>query len=132
MLERRGFRIGFATVVFFTVLAGDAWRYSISWYGWGVIALAITVVSVLFLVRYRGWRKHLPVGLVTFLLLATASIAWSYYPGASALGVTAQWVTTTPASASPSPSRWDELIVALGRALRIILGLSILFELSSR
>ena len=129
MLERRGFRIGFATLVLFTVLAGDAWRYSISWYGWGVIALGITVVSVLLLTRHRGWRKPLPVGMVAFLLLATASIAWSYYPAASALGVTAQWVTTIAALGLAVALRWDEILVALGLALRIILGLSVLFEL---
>ena len=129
MLERRGFRIGFATVVLFTVLAGDAWRYSISWYGWGVLVLGITVAAITLLAHNRGWAKQLPYSLVAFLVLATVSITWSFYPGASALGVTAQWLTTVVALSVAITLSWDELLSALGLALRLILGLSLVFEL---
>src|SRR5690606_15337091 len=70
----------------------------------------------------------LPLPLVAFLVLATASIAWSFYPGASALGVLAQWATTAVAAALSLLLDWRELLRQMGRVLRLILGLSLLFE----
>jgi O-antigen ligase len=130
MIEHRGFRIGFATAVLFTVLAGDAWRYSISWYGWGAVVLVLTAVAIAVLVRQRLRVASLPPALLAFLALATASIAWSFYPGASALGVTGQLVTSAVGVAVAIALSWEELLRALGLALRIILGASILFELT--
>ena len=131
VLESRGFLTGFATLVLFTGLAGDAWRNSISWYGFGVVVAIIVATAILVLVRHRAvvTFANLPWPLVAFLALATLSIAWSFYPGASALGVLSQFVTTIPALAVGLLLSGRELLRALGRALRIILWLSILFEL---
>ena len=129
MIERRGFRTGFAILVFFTMLAGDAWRYSISWYGWGVIILALAVGTVLLLWRGRTSIRPFPAPLLIFLVLATASIAWSFYPALTAVGALAQWLTTGAATALAISLSWAELLRALGLALRAILGLSLAFEL---
>jgi exopolysaccharide production protein ExoQ len=129
MIESRGFRIGFATLALFTTLAGDAWRYSITWYGWGVIILGLAIVTVVLLVHNRARLKLLPYPLLAFLVLATLSIAWSFYPGLTALGALSQWLTTAGALAIAVVLSWDELLQALGLALRLILGLSIAFEL---
>lgn len=131
MIESRRFRTGFAALALFTVLAGDAWRYSISWYGFGVLAVALTVLSVVLLVKQRDrWSiGGLPYPLLVFLLLATLSILWSFYPGATALGLLATWMTTITALAVAITFSWAEILRALGIALRIILGLSIVFEL---
>jgi len=131
VLESRGFLTGFATLVLFTGLAGDAWRNSISWYGFGVVVAIIVATAILILVRHRAvvTLANVPWPLVAFLALATLSIAWSFYPGASALGVLSQFVTTIPALAVGLLLSGRELLRALGRALRIILWLSILFEL---
>ncbi|HEY9497474.1 MAG TPA: O-antigen ligase family protein [Terrimesophilobacter sp.] len=130
MLESPRFRVGFSTLLMFTLLAGDAWRYSISWYGFAVLAAALLTVSVILLVRQRDrWRLDgLPLPLLAFLVLATASIAWSHYPGASALGTFTTWATVTCAVAAAITFSWAELLRALGLALRAILGLSLLFE----
>lgn len=131
ILDSRRFLTGFAAVAFFTGYAADAWRNSISWYGYGVVVLAATVLSVVLLVRHRrGIRLGmLPWPLIVFLALATASIAWSFYPGASALGVLAQFITTVCALALALVVTRLELLKALGAALRAILGLSLAFEL---
>ena len=131
LLERRGFLTAFATLALFTVLAGDAWRNSISWYGFGALAGLLTAVSVAVLVRHRASIRpgSLPWPLVAFLGLATVSIAWSFYPGASAIGVFAQVITTLAALAIALVLTGDELLRAFGWALRAILVLSLAFEL---
>ena len=131
MTENHTFRRGFAALVMFTLLAGDAWRYSISWWGFGAIALALTVTAVILLVhqRHRWNFGGLPYPLIAFMVLATVSIFWSHYPGATALGLTTTWMTVTVALAVAITYSWQELLAALGVALRLILGLSILFEL---
>jgi Lipid A core - O-antigen ligase and related enzymes len=129
MIERRGFRIGFATLALFTTLAGDAWRYSITWYGWGVIVLGLAIGTGVLLVHNRARLRQLPYPMLAFLILATASIAWSFYPGLTALGALSQWLTTAGAVAIAVILSWEELLTALGLALRLVLGLSIVFEL---
>lgn len=121
----------FATLVFFTALASDAWRDSIGWYGYGAVVAIVLGGSIALLVRHRRLLsfRTLPAPLVAFLSLATLSIAWSFYPGASALGVLAQIVTTIPAVALALALTADELVASLGRCLRIVLSLSLLFEL---
>lgn len=80
------------------------------------------------IMRRLTWSK-MPKTLGLFLLLATVSIAWSAYPGASALGVLAQWCTTAAAVLIALYLSWELLLRALADALRWVLGLSFLFEL---
>jgi exopolysaccharide production protein ExoQ len=126
-----GGTVTFATLLIFTLFAGDFWRNLISWPGYFVLALALVVTSIVLLVRLRpafNWRRT-PRMLALFLLLATVSIAWSFYPGASALGVLAQWVTTAAAVFVALCLDWPQLLRALANAFRWILGLSLAFEL---
>jgi O-antigen ligase len=131
MLDSRGFRVIFPTLVLFTVLAGDAWRYTIGWFGWGVLALTLTGFAVALLVRNRSlWSfARLPYPLLAFVVLAALSTAWSYYPGATALGLAALLITATAGVGIAVSFSWGELLAALGIAVRFILGLSLLFEL---
>jgi hypothetical protein len=131
MLDNRTFRAVFLTVLAFTLLAGDVWRYTVSWYGFGVVAVALTVVAVLLLAHHRDrWAfDTLPVPLLAFLALATVSLAWSFYPGSSAIGLLTTWMTATVGVAAAVAFSWSELLAAFGVALRVILGASILFEL---
>jgi hypothetical protein len=131
MTRGHRWRQTFLVVALFTLLAGDAWRYSLSWYGWGAIAVLVLAASVVLLVRRRSaWRiGSLPYPLLAFLALATASIAWSFYPGASALGVLTTWATITVGVAVAVAFTWREILSGLGMTLRIILGASLLFEL---
>lgn len=123
--------MAFATLVIFTLFAGDFWRNLISWPAYFALDGLLLVGSIVFLVRRRpafNWRRT-PRMLALFLLLLTVSIAWSFYPGASALGVLAQWSTTTAAVFVALCLDWPQLLRALGNAFRWILGLSLVFEL---
>lgn len=141
--------VPFVTLVFFTLFAGDFWRDLLSWYGWGALAAILLVTSIVLLVRIprataqattanaayrppiipRATLSKMPKTLGLFLLLATVSIAWSAYPGASALGVLAQWCTTAAALLIALYLGWEQLLRTLADALRWVLGLSFLFEL---
>ena len=124
-------RQAFLVVALFTLLAGDAIRYSVTWVGWGVVAALIVAAAVVLLVRRRdSWRiGALPVPLLAFLALTAASIAWSFYPGASALGTFTTWATVAVAVAIAVSFTWHEFLSGFGMTLRIILGASLLFEL---
>ena len=75
-----------------------------------------------------NWRKF-PKTVTAFLLLAILSIAWSQYPGASALGITLQLITTLAALFLAATLTWPELLRSLAGALRWVLALSLVFEL---
>ncbi|MCX7521060.1 O-antigen ligase family protein [Microbacterium sp. STN6] len=137
--------VGFAALAFFTLLAGDFWRNLISWWGWGVLVGVLTLISLAILIRstrsrrntgttgttraiHLDWRR-MPRMLGLFLLLALVSIAWSAYPGVSAIAVVAQWATGVGALLFAVALDWPQLVRALGIALRFIIGLSFVFEL---
>jgi len=130
MIESRRFRQVFAAFALFTLFAGDVWRYSIGWPGFGIIAALIVTGAILILVRRRHeWHiERFPIFLLAFLALTLLSIAWSFYPGASALGVATTWGTIVIGAALAVAYSWNEILAALGTALRFILGLSLLFE----
>jgi len=75
-----------------------------------------------------NWRKF-PKTITAFLLLATLSFAWSYYPGASAVGLALQFITTLAALFLAVTLTWPELLRTLAGALRWVLALSLAFEL---
>jgi len=131
MLESPRFRLGFSALVLFTLLAGDAWRLSLGWWVFGTITIAITLVSGWLLWRQRSrWNiGGLPLPLVVFLALATVSIFWSHYPAATALGLVTTWIIVVNAVALAVTFTWAELLRGLGVVLRVVLGLSLVFEL---
>jgi len=128
--SRRALR-AFATFVLVTTFAGDMWRNSLSWWGFSAIALAVLVASITLLVRSRPLPRPrtLPVPFLAFTGLSILSIAWSQYRPESSLGVIIQLATSTAALMLVVLFSWAEIVQALGRALRIILGLSLAFEL---
>jgi exopolysaccharide production protein ExoQ len=129
-LESRGFRLGFATFVLFTGIAGDFWRNTLSWYGYGVLVVIIAAVSIVMLAhnRHRFRIGSLPYPLLAFVVLAFLSIAWSFYPGFTALGAVVLLLTTASAVSIAVTVTWPELLTVLGWVFRLVLGLSFLFE----
>lgn len=121
----------YLVVVLFTLLAGDAWRYTFGWLGWGIVVGLMAVASVLVLVAQRRSLRlnALPYPLLAFLVLTALSVAWSFYPGFSALGALSTWFTVAGAVAVAVTFSWSEILRLLGVTLRIILGLSVVFEL---
>lgn len=122
---------GFATLVIFTTLAGDFWRDLLSW--WGYLALdgilLIGVIATLAAQRPAVRWRRMPKSLALFLLFSAVSVAWSFYPGVTALGILVQWSTVVGAVFLALCLTWSELLRALGSALRWVLGLSLLFEI---
>jgi hypothetical protein len=131
VIENRGARTAFLVFVLFTLVAGDAWRYTLGWLGWAVLVglLAVASIALLVLQRDRWKLNDLPYPLIAFLGLAALSVAWSFYPGASALGVASTWLTVAGAIAVAITYAWSEILRGLGIALRLILGFSVVFEL---
>jgi exopolysaccharide production protein ExoQ len=128
--ERPAVRSGYLVLVLFTLLAGDVWRYTVGWIGFGILAVLVggAAIALIALQRDRWRLSGVPYPLVVFLFLATISILWSFYPGATALGLAATWLTTAVAAAVAVTYSWRELLRGLGIALRLILGLSLVFE----
>ncbi|HWU47820.1 MAG TPA: O-antigen ligase family protein [Humibacter sp.] len=130
--------IAFATLVLFTLLAGDFWRDLIGWLGWGLLAGFLSVGCVVYLVVRRPSRdaasarmplRKAPKALALFLLLALVSIAWSFYPVPTGIAFFAQTATTAAGAFLALRLSWAQILRALGAALRWAIGLSLLFEL---
>jgi O-antigen ligase len=120
------------TFIMFTVLAGQFWRNLLGWWGFGAIAIVSLLLGLIALAVLRphwGWRS-IPKPLAAFLLIATASIVWSYYQGASAIGLAILWTSTIAALFLALTLSWAELVRALATALRWALALSLAFELA--
>ncbi|ROQ36633.1 O-antigen ligase [Frondihabitans sp. PhB188] len=120
---------GFATVVFGVLFFGDALRNSVNWAGWAVVCLAVVVWAVALLVRNPPRPSRSPALLGLLLLWMIASLIWSDYRAGSLLGIGTQLMTTAGAVAVAVTVSWEGIVKALGRALRAIVVLSLLFEL---
>jgi exopolysaccharide production protein ExoQ len=130
-LDSARFRSALLTFALFTILAGDVWRYSITWGGFAAIVVAVNVFSVMLLARNRArWSVGgLPYPLLAFLVLITVSIVWSAYPSATAVGLVATYLTILSAVAFAVSYSWKELLHSLGVALRVLIAGSLVFEL---
>jgi exopolysaccharide production protein ExoQ len=129
MNESGAYRRTLATFGLFSIAAGDAWRNLLGWYGWGAVLFVIIALVIIELIRMRVDLRLLPYPLIAFLVLCTASIAWSAYPGASAMGVGFVILTTLFGLYLATAIDLTTFVRCLGTALRWILGLSLLFEL---
>ncbi|MDO9396507.1 MAG: O-antigen ligase family protein, partial [Herbiconiux sp.] len=80
-----------AVLVLFTLFAGQFWRNLLGWGGFAAVTLTLTVTLAVLMTRRGLWTRlslrRLPRTLLLFGLLAVLSIAWSFYPGATALGL---------------------------------------------
>lgn len=117
--------------ILFTGLAGEAWRHTLGWPGFTVAATLSMVGGILLLAvrRPRVRLAHLPYTFLAFLALCIVSLAWSYYPGATALTLLGQWMGTVSAGALILCLSWAQFLRVLAGAARWVLALSLLFEL---
>lgn len=129
---RRRTLIGaYATFALFFVLAGQFWRNLVGWWGFAAIAAAVVLGAVALVVAEKPtWRwRRVPKSTIAFVGLAVLSIAWSFYPAASVLGVAITLATTFTAVALVLCVSWPRFVRSLGGAIKWVLGLSIAFEL---
>lgn len=122
-------RVALAAATLFTALAGDFWRYLLSWYGWGAIAAVLVALWVALAVRERLSWRGVPIALVLFVGLAATSILWSQYRLETAIGATLTALTAVVGVTLARTLTLEQVLRALGVALRWIIGLSLLFEL---
>ena len=123
-------RVALAALTMFTLLAGDAFRYSITWFGWGVIILAVVVAWVAVAVRARIPWRGTPIALVAFGALCVVSVLWSNYPIVTALGALTTVLTIGVGVIMARTLELGQVLRALGVALRWVVGLSLVFELA--
>lgn len=128
---RRRWITAYATFALFTVLAGQFWRNLLGWWGFAVVVAVVLIGAVILIVRVRpAWKwRRVPKSTLVFLLLATASIAWSFYPGASAVGLAATLATSFTAVALALCLDWTRFVRCLAGAIKWVLALSLAFEL---
>jgi exopolysaccharide production protein ExoQ len=119
-----------ATLVVFTGFAGQFWRNLLDWWGFGIIAGLTIVASIVAIavLKPRLYWRGIPKSLVAFLLLCVLSIAWSFYPGASAIGTAIQLLTTVTGVFLGLCLGRAEFVRAVGAAFRWIIALSLVFE----
>lgn len=119
-----------ASVGVFTLMAGDAVRYSIGWYGWGALLIAVLVLSIFLTVKGGAKAALQEIHWPLLLLLGwmTLSILWSAYPAVSALAVFSQLATTAFALFLVAQFTWRHLLRVLANVIRFILGASLIFE----
>jgi O-antigen ligase len=115
----------------FALLAGDAVRYTLSWYGFAALHLVLLGIAVWLIARDESRPRigNLPLTLLAFMGFSALSVAWSQYRAETLLATVIQIITALGAVAVAVTYSWDEILRHLGRALRYIVGLSLLFEL---
>lgn len=127
---RPGLR-SYTTVVLFTAFAGDFWRNLLSWYGFGVIVVALFGISVWLIAKKKPLPRitHLPSPLILFVLWCLASVIWSAYRPETLLASVIQIMTVTVAFALSVNCSKLLFLDSLGTALRVIVAMSLVFEL---
>jgi hypothetical protein len=131
------FRTWVAYIAVFTLFAGDAVRYSIGWWGWGAVLVALTISSFTLFFRSKRaghegavtWFRRVPGSLCALLAWMALSIIWSNYQEISALALVSQLATTMFALFLAGMFSWRHLLRVFANSIRAILVLSILFEL---
>lgn len=130
--DRRPSWVGpWAVFALFSALCGDFWRNLVGWTGFTIIAVAVVASSALILWWKRPLPKltHLPRPLMLFLIWCALSFIWSHYRPETLLALAAQWAGVIVALALAVRLTKVEFIDHLSQALRLIVGLSLVFEL---
>lgn len=119
----------FATLAFLVLFGGDVLRNATGFVGWGVVVGVVAVAAAVVAWRGRARLRPFPRRLALLGVVVVASIAWSAYPAASALGIVLTLLTAAGGLAVAATLPWPSIVVALGRALRVHVVASLLFEL---
>ena len=116
--------------VLFLALSGLAWVTAFGEVVAGTVTIASGVVSVTLWLVIRPpvqWRR-LPWFPVAYAVWAGLSIAWSQWPGVSALTWLLLLITSVQGLFVAAMLTWHELVRAVASALKWCLGLSLVFE----
>lgn len=131
--KARRYRLGIilAYPALFTVMAGDAVRYSIGWFGWGVVVVLGVIASLIALALTKPWKTllRIPLPLALLLALMLFSGIWSQYRSATWLGLGVQIGATVFALFLANQFGWRQLLNIFANTIRFILASSLIFEL---
>jgi exopolysaccharide production protein ExoQ len=119
-----------ASISVFTLMAGDAVRYSVGWYGWGVVLAFIGISSIAMFLRNDPMTtlRIVPWPLYALLAWMGVSTFWSAYPGWTALATLSQVLTSLFALFLVARFSWRHLLRVFSNVIRFILGASLVFE----
>jgi exopolysaccharide production protein ExoQ len=119
-----------ASAAIFTLMAGDAVRYSVGWYGWGVVLAFIGISSITMFFRNEPMVTLGIVPWPLYALLAWMGLStfWSTYPFWTALATLSQVLTSLFALFLVARFSWRHLLRVFSNVIRFILGASLLFE----
>ncbi|MFD2756787.1 O-antigen ligase family protein [Gulosibacter faecalis] len=111
--------------------AGDMFRYTIGWTGYGIIVGAIVVLSIVVLVRRKPLLRlrHLPTMFLFFTGWCLATLVWSEYRLETAVGSAVQLLTALVGLTMAVSLTRMQLLRTLGSAMRWLVYLSLAFEL---
>jgi exopolysaccharide production protein ExoQ len=116
-------RVALTGVTLFTLLAGDTWRYLFTWFGWAAIVLALLAAWIAVAVRHRIDLRRIPIALGALVALMAVSLAWSHYPGATAIGLVTTLATAFGGVVMAHTVSLQQLLRALGSlAFEVIVG----------
>lgn len=115
----------------FIISAGDTVRYSIGFFAWGALCVALALVALFFFLSSnpRATLARMPftlIGLLGYMLLSTA---WSFYRPYTLLGYAGTLIATIFALFLVSNYSWRELLAKFAHVFWFILAASFAFEL---
>ncbi len=115
----------------FLLMAGDAVRYSIGWFGWGIAVALGLLATVIFLIAFdaRSAIRRTPEPLALLLLFMGLSLIWSQYRPQTLLSFAVQIGATLFGFFLVNQFGWRQLLNILGNTIRFILVTSLFFEL---
>jgi len=119
-----------ASLGIFTLMAGDAVRYSIGWWGWGSLLVILLSISLYLFAKQQPslTLREIPWTLWAVLGWMTLSIIWSAYSAVSTLAVFSQLATTAFALFLVGMFSWRHLLRIFSNVIRFILASSLVFE----
>ena len=119
-----------AYAALFTLLAGDAVRYSVGWWGWGAVLVTLFGFTLYYFFTGEPKRilKQIPWPLIALLVLMPISIIYSNYQMFSAIASFAQYATSLFALFLAAAFSWRHLLRIFSNVVRVILAASLLFE----
>lgn len=114
-------------------MAGDAVRYSIGWFGWGLVIGLGVLAAIFALVIAKPWKTllRMPLPLALLLLLMVLSAIWSQYRSFTYIALITQIGTTVFALFLANQFGWRQLLNIFANTIRFILAASLLFELAA-
>ncbi|BDS48685.1 O-antigen ligase family protein [Rhodoluna sp. KAS3] len=119
-----------ASLGVFTLMAGDAVRYSVGWIGWGIV-LAVMLSGSLYLFakdRNNNTLREIPWFIWALLGYMLLSAIWSAYTAVTVLAAVTQIATTAFAVVLAGLFSWRHLLRLFANVIRVILGASLIFE----